>query len=295
MPAGHAHIPSDVTNAGKPPFSRRSQVCFADALSRQTVERVRSNQRHAGVAHCARMRAGKQSGHPPLLDAGPPRAFQTIGPCVAVAAYDRRGLLFPCRHAGVRCAAPETARSRLFSVSASSVCTPRNLVALGIRERRRRLTSYAGSGTSGPLIETLPSSPLPMRVDPGWGPAARRFGGISIGPVGMLLGRAGPADGLTGLRIMFISILVIPFRDIQSSPARSPSRARYRAITPSDRTRRGARQLRVPLLLPRSRGHAPCSPRDVRAVHDRWRQQCRAARAGRHHHSDRRRASASDP
>ena len=86
-----------------------------------------------------------------------------------------------------------------------------HLVALGIRERRRRLTSYAGSGTSGPLIETLPSSPLPMRVDPGWGPAARRFGGISIGPVGMLLGRAGPADGLTGLRIMFISILVMPF------------------------------------------------------------------------------------
>jgi hypothetical protein len=86
-----------------------------------------------------------------------------------------------------------------------------HLVALGIREQRRRMTSHAGSGTLGPLNETLPGSPMPMRVDPGWAPAVRRFGGISLRGVGMLRGRASPLDGLTALRIMFISILVIPF------------------------------------------------------------------------------------
>jgi hypothetical protein len=88
-----------------------------------------------------------------------------------------------------------------------------HLAALGIRERRRRPISYAGPGSSGPPAEALPSSPPPLRVDPGWAPAVRRlrFGGISIGPVRMLRGRASPPDGLTALRIVFISILVIPF------------------------------------------------------------------------------------
>jgi hypothetical protein len=88
-----------------------------------------------------------------------------------------------------------------------------HLAALGIRERRRRLISYAGPGSSGPRTEALPSSPPPLRVDPGWAPAVRGlgFGGISIGPVKMLRGGASPQDGLTALRIMFISILVIPF------------------------------------------------------------------------------------
>src|SRR6266508_2999343 len=53
------------------------------------------------------MRVGEQSGYPPLLDARQSAAFQTNWPRVAVAAYDRRGLLLPRRPAGVRRAAPE--------------------------------------------------------------------------------------------------------------------------------------------------------------------------------------------
>jgi hypothetical protein len=86
-----------------------------------------------------------------------------------------------------------------------------HLVSLGIRERRRRLTSSAGFGSSDLPIDGLPSSTPAMRVDPGWAPAMRRFGGISISSVRMRRSRAGPPDGLTGLRIVFISILVIPF------------------------------------------------------------------------------------
>jgi hypothetical protein len=87
-----------------------------------------------------------------------------------------------------------------------------HLAALGIRERRRRLISYAGPGPSDPSVEVVPSSPSPVRVDPGWGPAVRRlgFGGTFIGPVRSLRGRAGPPDGLTAFRILFISILVTP-------------------------------------------------------------------------------------
>jgi hypothetical protein len=87
-----------------------------------------------------------------------------------------------------------------------------HLAAFGIRERRRRLISHVGPGSSGPLSDALPSSPQPLRIDPGWASAVRRlgFGGIFIGPVRMLRGRASPPDGLTALRIMFISILVIP-------------------------------------------------------------------------------------